>query len=519
MLREYFVVIKNPEDKEIIRQELMADDGVDPIPTRSVDYVDLMPASEHNFIFLLTDEEAEKLRTDERILDVHLSAEEQRARMRPLGSRTGNYNKSISNIQNTWKNWALARCISATNNFPTGTNFLSTFTFNLTGKGVDVIVIDCGVEPNHPEFSVNADGTGGTRVQNYDWTQLGAISSTPTGGFLGDCDGHGTHCAAIVAGNTCGWAPGANIYTLRTVPSTGGTEYDITDGRVLGLVNDIQAWQSIRLFHQNKSVDPATGYKRPTIVNASYGYFTDYNPNITAIVHRGVTYSTNTTSGILGTIGVPQGNFQGVHGFRYTALDAEITSCIANGVIVVGAAGNDYHKIDVPSGTDYNNYWVESGFFTNYYHRGSSPASASGVICVGNISYSLPEHKIDYSCTGPRVDVFAPGTTIISASESGLSGSYVQDPRNGTYWFGRKSGTSQASPQVAGIGALFLELRPYLTGTNFTNLIKSYGVSNMLDETFYGQSGTYTNFASLQGSTAKYLYMPLNSPDPPITIR
>jgi subtilisin family serine protease len=515
MLREYFVVIKNPEDKEVIRQELMADDGIDPIPSRSVDYIDLMPASEHNFIFLLSDEEAEKLRADERILDVHLSAADQGLEIRALGSRTGNYTKSLSSMQNTFKNWGLARCISSTNNFPTGVESLSTYTFNLTGKGVDIVVVDNGVEPNHPEFAVNADGTGGSRVQNYDWTVHGVISSPPTGGFLGDCDGHGTHCAAIAAGNTCGWASGANIYTLRTVPSTGGTEFDITDGRILGLVNDLQAWQTIRLFHLAKPIDPVTGYRRPTIVNASYGYFKTYS-NVTAIFHRGVTYSINTTSGIFGTIGLPQGNFSGAHGARYTALDAEIQSCIANGVIVVGAAGNDYHKIDVPSGTDFNNYWVQSGSFGYYYHRGSSPGSTPGVVCVGNISYSLPEHKIDYSCTGPRVDIYAPGTTIASAGESGFSS--VQDPRNGLYYFLRKSGTSQASPQVAGVGALLLELRPWITGTNFTNLIQGFGVSGMLDETFYGQTGTYTNFASLQGGPDKYLYMPLNKPDPPITI-
>lgn len=513
MLREYFVVVERPEDKEIIRQELMADDGLDPVPPRSVEVVNEMIHSEHNAIFLLTDEEAEKLKSDIRILDVHLKPSEMGIGIRPFGTRTGNYNKDPSSMLNTHKNWGLARCISTTENFG-ASNTLTSYTFNLTGKGVDIIIVDGGVEPNHPEFAVNADGTGGSRVIDYDWTQHGVITSVPTGGFLGDVDGHGTNVATIAAGNTCGWASEANIYSLRTVPSTGGIEYDITDGRVLGLVNDLEAWQTIRLFHQSKPVDPNTGFKRPTIVNASYGYFDRYR-SVTDIYYRGVTYTTSTTTAIYGTIGVNNGNSSGTHGFRFSALDVEVQSCIANGVIVCGASGNDFHKVDVPGGLDYDNFWVRSSSFLSYYHRGSSPSAVTGVICVGSISYSLPEHKINYSCTGPRVDIFAPGTIIAGGAESG--GASVPDPRNGLYYLNKKSGTSMASPQVAGVVALLCELRPYITGTQVTKLLQDLSISNMLDEGFYGGSG-YTNFGSMQGAPNSYLYMPFNSPNPPLTI-
>jgi len=522
MLKEYFVVVRDPADKEILRQELMADDGIDPVPPRPVELVDGMIFSDHNAIFLLSDEEAEKLRSDIRVIDVHLKPDEMGFRIRPFGTRTGIYNKAPTQMSTTHKNWALARCISATENFGLNNNTLTNYTFNLTGKGVDVIIVDTGVESNHPELAVNPDGTGGSRVVDYDWTQHGVITSAPTGGFLGDCDGHGTHTASVVAGNTCGWAPDARIYTLRTVPSTGGTERDITDDRILGLVDDLQAWQTIRLFHQSKSVDPQTGYKRPTVVNASYGYFNQYR-SVTNISHRGTLYTTSTTTSLFGTIGVnaPNATFsEGLHGARVTALDTEVQSCIAAGVIVVGAAGNDGHKIDVPGGLDYDNYWIRSGSFLSYYHRGATPGSAPGVMCIGSISYSLAEHKINYSCTGPRITLFAPGAAIAGASEPNISSSmFVQDPRNTTYWLTKKSGTSEASPQVAGVAALLLELRPYITGTQVTSLIQGMSAKNMLDENFYiGQTGTYTNYGSLQNGPNYYLYMSINSPSPPITI-
>jgi subtilisin family serine protease len=513
MLKEYFVVVADPSDKEIIRNELMSDGGIDPIPARSVECINEMNYSDCNFVFLLTDEEAEKLRSDIRVIDVHLKPKEQGLMIKIFGSRPAVYDKTFNLMQNNFKNWGLARCISQTENFGLFNNTLTNYTFNLTGNGVDVIIVDTGVEPNHPELAVNADGTGGSRVVDYDWTQHGIISSAPTGGFLGDCDGHGTHTASVIAGNTCGWAPNAQIYSLRTVPSTGGTERDITDDRILGLVDDLEAWQTIRLFHLSKSPDPVTGYRRPTIVNASYGYINSY-VNVTSITHRGTTYSINTTSGLFGTIGINEGNFYGTHGARVSSIDAEVRACIAAGVIVVGAAGNDFHKIDVNSGLDYNNFWTRNSVFNFAYHRGSTPGAVEGVICVGAISYSLPEHKFNFSCTGPRVDLYAPGGAIVGASESSISSLYVQDSRNSSYWLTKKSGTSEASPQVAGVAALILELRPQLTGTNLTNLIKGVAVSDMLDEDFYGQSGTYTNFASLQGGNDGYLYMPFNDPNP-----
>ena len=512
-MNEYFVVVTEPQYKEEIHQELLAAHGTDPIPNRPVTCQDDMPFSEYNGIFLLTDAEAEQLRTDPRVSDVHQPPEALGIIRRPNGTRTGQYDKDPSSMTNVMKNWGIGRCVSLTNNFGSATS-TSTYTYNLTGAGVDIIVIDTGVEPGHPEFTVNADGTGGSRVVDYDWTQLGAITSVPTGGFLGDNEGHGSNCASIAAGNTQGWASGAAIYSLRILDST--TNRDITDNRVLASVDELQAWQSIRLFHLAKPIT-LTGYRRPTIVTASYGYLAPYVA-MTSITYRGVTHATNTTTGyaaLYGTIGTAENSAGGSHGYRYSALDAEVTSVIAAGVIVVGSAGNDAHKIDVSTGSDYNNYWTGSIYGSVYYHRGASPGCASGVITVGAISYSIPEHKISFSCTGPKVAVFAPGSVITGAWSSVASAlPSVQDPRNSSYWLNKLSGTSMACPQVTGVSALLLELRPQYTATDVLNFIKGSSAKGLLSETFYGQVGTYTNFASLQGAGNNYLYMPFNLPNP-----
>lgn len=520
----YFVVVDNPADKEQICNELKSQDGNDHVPSRSVTPDDELWWSEHNSIFLLTEQEAEILKNDPRIRDVHRDPADLGIVPRVRGYREGVYDRTAPGTFSVSKNWGLIRSINNNNNYGTSTGTNQWYTYNLDGTGVDVIIMDTGVEPYHPEFAVNADGTGGTRVMSHDWTQYGIITSAPTGGFLGDCDGHGSNVASIIAGNTCGWAPGAKIYSLRIVPSTGGVEHDITDNRILGLVSEYQAWGSIRAFHNSKPVDPETGYKRPTVVNCSYGYFSTYEAVLSSITYRGVTHATNTTTGLYGTIGVNvDANFGGNHGYRFAAFDAEVVSTINAGVIITGSAGNDCHKIDVSTGTDYNNYWTGASSTVYYYHRGATPTAADGVICVGCFGATANgtggEHKRQFSSTGPRVDIWAPGDYIMGAYANAAyyvpavydSRSSVSTSSGASYYLQKISGTSQASPQVAGVLTLLAQLRPNITPAKAKAWLQATAADWTADTTYYSQTGTYTNFASLQGAISKILYMPYHS--------
>jgi len=533
----HYVTVHNPEDKDSVHAELMAPTGSHFIPSRAVECVKSYPGSLHNGSFMLTPAEAETLKQDVRIRNVQIDPKLLGVVRAPAGVRHNNYAEPLQ-ASNTIANWGLARCISKTPNFTTSTTTpltLNTYTYNLDGSGVDIVMIDTGVEPGHPEFAVNADGTGGSRVVDIDWTQFGIITSVPTGGFLGDGDGHGSNCASIAAGNTCGWAPGAAIYSLRFQPGT-----SILDGTTaLGNIDLYECWQTIRAFHLAKTPDPITGYVRPTIVSASLGTTIPYSAlTMESITWRGNTYTTSTADGAYGTIDVGQNFYAGGSSpFRDGTEDADVEACIAAGVIVVAAAGNDCHKADVPGGIDYNNYWLGNLSGTNYaipYHQGSSPGAADGVICVGadgNLYdyYGLPwsgDQKDFFSGTGPRVDVFAPGTWIQGAYGSqGYISSSTVDARNSSYYVCQITGTSQATPQVTGVCAQLMQLRPWYTPAQVSEWIKTNSVKGILNENAYQGylfgsqnqdwgDGEYTNFASLQGSPGGVLYNPFNNPTP-----
>jgi subtilisin family serine protease len=105
------------------------------------------------------------------------------------------------------------------------------------------------------------------------------------------------------------------------------------------------------------------------------------------------------------------------------ALNAAIAAVVAKGVTVVVAAGN--------KGVDACK---------------ASPASAPNVISVG--ATNKEGALAPYSNFGPCVRIFAPGSEVVSAW-------HTSDTATKTL-----SGTSMASPSVAGLAALALETMP-----------------------------------------------------------
>jgi subtilisin family serine protease len=95
-----------------------------------------------------------------------------------------------------------------------------------------------------------------------------------------------------------------------------------------------------------------------------------------------------------------------------------------------------------------------------------TPARAPSAITVG--ATDSTDSRAPYSNIGPCVDVFAPGTGLTS-----LSNANDTDTRG-------MSGTSMASPVVAGVAALYLSSHPSASVAEVTNAIKSTASSGIL---------------------------------------
>jgi hypothetical protein len=201
-----------------------------------------------------------------------------------------------------------------------------------------------------------------------------------------------------------------------------------------------------------------------------------------------------------------------------TSLD----SATAAGVIICGAAGNNYQKIDVPGGIDYNNWYDHEDYGDNYsyYHRGMAPTAANTCITVGAIGQN-GSWTTEWSNKGPRVDVFAAGDLVMSAySKDSYYTSAVADPRKAGYYLQKLSGTSMASPQVVGYLACVLQTRPKMTQTEAKAFLKAYGTSTMYNPDSavraLGDFGryvgyTYNEYYRMHSNNAIALSMPFNS--------
>ena len=651
MEREYIVTAKTKEDLESLYNDLETLGGCECIPSREIECVHRRPIS-RNTHYYLTDAEAELIKNDSRVLGVELTSKEKGIETTPFYTiessateedirlvendpsytiTTSTWSKSTNN-SDAHRPWALYRCVNGatvSNWGNNGTQSLSgTVLFTSTGKNVDVVVVDGCFDPANPEFAVNEAGTGGSRVNQFNWFSL---NPTVTGGvektylysnaisyaytvtnsgasaysFSGSATGnnptlnvkqgdtltftvnasghpfwikttnttgtdngvttgtitnngtavgtvtwntsgvapgtyyyicqfhgsmvgtinvasgngagnyingssiqqsnnnHGCHVAGTVTGNRRGWARDANIYNINPYASAPS---GVSDGL---LFDYIRAW------HNSKAVNATTGYRNPTITNHSYGQSYDMPiADINYVIYRGVQYD-NPTAAQCTQFGLVN-NGTTVLSIPYpgTVFAADVIDAIDDGIIFVGSAGNSSFKIDDAGGQDYDNRinYNSGGFsYTDYYHRGSAPTHSSGFICVGNIDANVTEEKSTTSNCGPRIDVYAPGSNVVSSVHD--NGGGANDSRNANFNIIKYNGTSMASPNVAGVLACLTEQFPRLTQWEAKaylgagNIWASYPLSKQSQITDSG-ANSYTNNRSLQGSRDNYLLSP-----------
>jgi len=514
--REYIVILHDRTDLDDFYTDMEQHSHYEHVPARPVELAYRRPMSRSTH-YWLTETEAAALARDPRVMEVQEPYYNRGIDISPLGEQySDRWDKSGTNNQ-TSRNWGLLRGYERATRSNWGSDGTGTVagTINLTniGNNVDVVIADGHIVPGHPEFAVNDDGTGGTRLNQFNWFQYnnqvrGTTAGTYVYDFLTDSgsianNNHGCNVAGIAAGNTCGWARGSNVYNIS--PYTGSTANASGYGNyIYDLIN------YIRVFHANKAINTKTGRKNPTIVNMSWGFNSQLTlNNISEIRYRGVVY-TKPGSGwtvndriYFGLIAAIGNNM--VFYSRDASIDQDCVDAIADGIIMCGAAGNFYMYNDREGGALYDNYLKY--IFNYFYMRGPSPGAATGVIHVSAVDSTVTEQKVNFSNAGPRTDVFSPGANIMSS----MNTSDTTDPRNTSFYKGNMSGTSQATPQVTGIIACALETYPNMTPAQALTYIQTYANNGVLYD-----SPTNTNYGTLDFLNSNTLF---NGPNKYITYR
>ncbi|KZV91287.1 peptidase 1 [Exidia glandulosa HHB12029] len=240
--------------------------------------------------------------------------------------------------------WGLARLNSETalTGSSTALNYTYTYDESVLGEGVDVYIVDTGINIDHVDF-------GGRATWGY---SAGTLPSV-------DDHGHGTHVAGIATGTRFGVAKAASAIAVKVLNSGGGgTLADVVSGF-------------------NYVLTAATASGRPSIASAS------------------------------------------LSGGGSAAIDASVQALVDAGIHVVVAAGNN-----------------------NLNAANYSPARVAGAITVA--AAGINDAKASFSNYGNLVDIWAPGVDITSAFIGSTTATHVY------------SGTSQATPHVSGLAAVYI---------------------------------------------------------------
>jgi UDP-3-O-[3-hydroxymyristoyl] glucosamine N-acyltransferase len=307
----------------------------------------------------------------------------------------------------------------------------------------------------------------------------------------GDCNGHGTHIAGIIAANTVGIAREAKIYAVRVLDCNGG-------GYVSDLIDGL-SWV----------------YDHPEIwlVNLSLGFYRS-NRELYPLFHKVI-----------------------------KKLDKA-------GIVVVASAGN-YHPDCIPlltgdgssnlqasgegsdaKGTAGDQRATETdraGCNTRVKYPAGYPEPVA--VAASDINWKIP----DYSIKGPEVDVTAPGGTQLDPVISTASMASMQTTTTGsarglaaagegsdgegsdgegsdgegsdgegsdqTGVYGQGSGTSQAAAHVTGVVALMLSVNPSLTPAGVHDILRN--TADLLDAPMLAQGhGLINATLAVEAATA-----------------
>lgn len=289
-----------------------------------------------------------------------------------------------------------------------------------TGKNVIVAVLDSGTNTEHVDLKdhlwegyidTNGDGTPDKLVNGWNFTSDNEN--------ITDDYGHGTHCAGIVCGDgtsgtTAGVAPDAMLMTLKTINRAGG-------GSVTGMLSGVQ-------FAVENGAD---------VLSLSLGY-----------KHSQLTVT------------------------QKESIREAFDNVLRAGVVACAAVGNDGTSIGLPWNVDYPAAcpapWLNPAQTLTGGTSGVIAVGADDLVGKSSQGPSTWEDTkyVDYAYNSGasmgliRPDISAPGNFITSSHY------LVNDDQR------LASGTSQATPCVAGVIALMLEKNMALTPQQISQIIE-----------------------------------------------
>ena len=582
---KYTLAVTSPEYWNTIHNALIVDSNEDGIPDRKVTCSDVKDHSPTRGTYWLSEEEADEISKHPQVKWIELSPSDYRFSYPEPEPDTKRFRKNVKIYRNLTTsafsisatsaeenrtNWATKRVGVTTNgkSWPNVTGnpavINDDLSFSLTGKNVDIIIHDSGIMQYHPEF-IDDDGKsrvrdivldgpyyidpsyftsnsytytkpdgriGITTASAHSWwenssNRSGAFSSVGTvsipdnytvantlgiGGTSHTMtSSHGTGCAGLAAGKNFGLAFESNIWNMSAISSPTSMSIE-------------SSYDLMKIFHQNKPTNTATGRKNPTVVNGSWGYFAGFN-SATSVSYsfKGSTgtftgYASNSTGVQAMAFGLSGGsvyNRQFATSSRSNSTETAGDELVNSGVIYVTSAGNNNQRLGLglsdPHLNDYlttlNSDDTRAGV-PGYNVSGTVPSGHRNYIHPANIGYNTTtdyhpavcvgamddfiesnyqERKASYSNNGPGVDVWAPADETLSAGMRAANGnqlgSEINFSRYNSDFVDRYfNGTSAASPVVAGVVALFLQSKPSATSVDVKDFIRTQA-SQMLPNT------------------------------------
>ncbi|WP_066511293.1 S8/S53 family peptidase [Rufibacter sp. DG15C] len=316
----------------------------------------------------------------------------------------------------------------------------------VSGKGVTVMINDSGVDGTHEDIKL-----GSHLVQNVlGSTNLSSLSSLLPVTYLENIpntdtnSGHGTHCAGTVGGN------GSKSNGLYAGAAPGATLVGYGSGAAL-LVLDAIGGYDYALTHQFQY-----GIR---VISNSWGTSGDFDPADPVNIASKKAYD----HGIVSVFAA---------GNEGPSSDTHNPYAIAPWVISVGA-GDKYGKL-----ADFSSRGVKN---------------EGGTITVDGETWTYENRP---SVVAPGVDVISTRVIGPVASLSAQMDVEQLDPAHVPFYT-HMSGTSMATPHVAGVVALMLEAKPTLTPGQVKEILQKTATNMPSHESWEVGAGYVNAYAAI----------------------